>query len=1707
MYRRTWTAVESRDSRSRVVRIAVATVLALVAGLVNAAFVAPASADPVPPVPAVTYTPGDIDGQNGWAGTGGGNIENTFDQTVVDNTSAPASFYAQSWRFSNSVTSGAFGNQPFSPSVDEAGETAAEGGGLSGGSRSDQFVAEWDFASAQPGAEQPGLGITASPDRGDGARMSWVRMEDTPSGLRVLFNDYQHDVDPECDDSGGFVQTPIATGLARGTAHSVRIEMDFVEGPENDVVRVYVDGSLAHTGSSWEDYFRDCEGNETRTVDSLLFRASGTAAPANAGKGFLIDNVSLTSGATAFSTGFEPFVTSTSATTVVTEIDDTDWFAADTRLGGLLEFAKPAYGGSIGDGAAVLSTTASSSAKVQLFTDEYGADGGTLLSDIDGLSYSTYRVTAPSGSPALPALNLRIDRDNDDVVDAYLVYEPYQDLGNAAVQDGVWQSWNGIRGGAAKWWSGQLPGCGQATPCTWSTIRSNWPLARVLEDPDSPLNSPSAPPGPLNGSLGANLGSGNPGVTAAVDGLTVTVDGDRQIFDFDAIFAPDAPTGLAATPGDGIVDLTWDAPDDGGSPITTYHVYRDGTEVGTTSGDTTFQDTTANGAVPSSVAYSYTVSAENAVGEGDESTAATAAVNLFWEDYEWDVENGTAVINVDGGVDLTRFAAGESWIRLVDPPPINGNGTPWVEFSYHDDGDSWQGIDMFVDSTGLPPNPRLQAGSLFTAERLGYARYTDGGAQEEIVFVSSDNGGAAPRTDGDHTIYVGQAANGRVDYEADGEWSSTDFLIGNGAPFAFNDVLLRWRCSPTASVPWELACDGGETTTFHSFAAGDDHDDDGPGITIDSPLDGGTFEHNDSVAADYACSDAAGVASCTGNVPDGDDIDTSTLGSHTFTVDAVDDIGNETSATVSYTVVDVTGPSVTIVTPAEGATYARDESVLADFACDDEAGGSGLASCLGDVANGAAIDTGTLGSHDFTVTGTDDVGNETVVTHTYTVLDVTAPTVTITSPEDNPTFDQNESVLADYACADEPGGSGIDTCVGNVADGAAVDTSTLGDIDFTVTATDNDGNVTEVTHTYTVEDVTDPAVTITTPADSATFDRGELVAADYACEDEASGSGLLLCFGTVPDGVAIATSTLGAHTFQVFAIDAAGNLTAVLHSYTVVDGTDPGVTIDSPQDGATYEVGESVSADYACEDEVGGSGLDSCVGTVANGAAIDTATLGAHDFTVTATDNAGNETEVTNAYTVVDDTDPEITIATPVDGAVFEIGESVTVDFACTDVSGVGSCVGPSADGAALDTSTPGAYQFTVNAEDNVGNTATLTHDYTVREAGAPTVEVTSPADDAVYAQGQLVIADYACEDEVGGSGIDSCVGPTDDGDPVNTATPGEHDFTVTGTDNDGNETVVTNTYTVDASAPTITITTPTDGGTYDRGSSVPADYACNDTGGSTVAICFGTVPDGVAISTATLGHHSFSVFAMDAVGNLTLMVHSYTVVDGTAPTVTITSPPDGALYQVGQMATAEFLCADEAGGSGLASCVGDVADGADIDTSTVGSHDFTVTATDGVGNETVVTNRYTVVARPLCQRESVTVDLTLGEVPTGGPDVIQGTSSIDVIDALGGDDVVCGLGGADIITLGLGNDVANGGGQGDQISGAGGNDHLVGSYANDILKGNGGNDLIAGGPGFDQLLGGQNNDHLIGGPQQDNCNGGTETDTAQQCEVKTNIP
>ncbi len=260
----------------------------------------PASADQVGPIDFESYALGPVWGQQGWTGGACG----PFDIEVADNSAFagdPGSFASKSYRISNQFTSGCFADS-FTPSLaDEAGESTAANGGLSGGTRQPLSVAEWTFASATGGI-QPGLNIQVSPDRGDGARMSFVRMRHTASDLELEFFDVQGAVGtPPCFQCANFVSTALGT-YDPTVPHTIRLEMRLLDGPSNDVVRVFVDGGLVHTGTSWEDYYTlDTESSPlpprfSRTVDSLLIRASGAATPTVAGQGFLIDAISLSSG-------------------------------------------------------------------------------------------------------------------------------------------------------------------------------------------------------------------------------------------------------------------------------------------------------------------------------------------------------------------------------------------------------------------------------------------------------------------------------------------------------------------------------------------------------------------------------------------------------------------------------------------------------------------------------------------------------------------------------------------------------------------------------------------------------------------------------------------------------------------------------------------------------------------------------------------------------------------------------------------------------------------------------------------------------------------------------------------------------------------------------------------------------------------------------------------------------------------------------------------------------------------------------------------------------------------------------------------------------------------------------------------------------------------------------------------------------------------
>jgi hypothetical protein len=82
-------------------------------------------------------------------------------------------------------------------------------------------------------------------------------------------------------------------------------------------------------------------------------------------------------------------------------------------------------------------------------------------------------------------------------------------------------------------------------------------------------------------------------------------------------------------------------------------------------------------------------------------------------------------------------------------------------------------------------------------------------------------------------------------------------------------------------------------------------------------------------------------------------------------------------------------------------------------------------------------------------------------------VDTAPPTASITAPADGASYAKSASVAAAYTCADG-GGSGGASCAGPVGSGAAIDTATVGVRAFTVTATDNAGNITARTVHYTV---------------------------------------------------------------------------------------------------------------------------------------------------------------------------------------------------------------------------------------------------------------------------------------------------------------------------------------------------------------------------------------------------------------------------------------------------------------------------------------------------------------------------------------------------------------------------------------------------------------------------------------------------------------
>jgi WD40-like Beta Propeller Repeat len=239
----------------------------------------------------------------------------------------------------------------------------------------------------------------------------------------------------------------------------------------------------------------------------------------------------------------------------------------------------------------------------------------------------------------------------------------------------------------------------------------------------------------------------------------------------------------------------------------------------------------------------------------------------------------------------------------------------------------------------------------------------------------------------------------------------------------------------------------------------------------------------------------------------------------------------------------------------------------------------------------------------------------------------------------------------------------------------------------------------------------------------------------------------------------------------------------------------PVIDIYSPAEGIPYWAGGNTAAAYGCYSWV--STIVSCQGDVPFGESFDVSTPGTHTFTVRAVDWDGRTATKTVTYQVLDLVPPKIDLRTPADGATYELGSNVTVDYSCTDPGGgIDLCRGDLPNGAPINTDYAGTKRFNVLALDKGGNLTQTTATYTIVDHRPPSVHITYPGENALYFVGSTVLASYDCS-SVSGAHVTSCTGPVPNGSAFDTSKIGPHLFAVTATDENGRTATHTYAYTV----------------------------------------------------------------------------------------------------------------------------------------------------------------------------------------------------------------------------------------------------------------------------------------------------------------------
>ncbi|HVF77924.1 MAG TPA: hypothetical protein VNA28_06480 [Solirubrobacteraceae bacterium] len=524
-----------------------------------------------------------------------------------------------------------------------------------------------------------------------------------------------------------------------------------------------------------------------------------------------------------------------------------------------------------------------------------------------------------------------------------------------------------------------------------------------------------------------------------------------------------------------------------------------------------------------------------------------------------------------------------------------------------------------------------------------------------------------------------------------------------------------------------------------------------------------------------------------------------------------------------------------------------------------------------------------------------------------------------------------------------------------------------------------------------------PAGTVASGSASFTFSSTE-AGSTFECRLDSGPYGVC---GSPKDYSLLAQ---GAHTFDVRAKDAAGNVDATPASRTwTIDTTPPETTLTSGPSGAVT----TGSASFAFTSEAGASfecRLDAgAFAPCTSPANYSLLADGSHTFEVRAKDGPGNVdlTPASRTWTV-DTAAPDTTITTGPSGTVASGSASFAftssdagASFECRlDDGAFAACTSPKAYSALGD----GAHSFEVRAKDGAGNVdATPASRTWTIDTTAPQTSIDSGPSGNVATSS----ASFAFSASEGGSSFEcrlddaafaSCTSPKD----YSALSDGEHTFQVRAKDGPGNVdlTPASRTWTIDTTPPRDTAAPDT---TIDSGptGTVATDLASFTFSSSESGSSFECSLDGGAYAACTSpkdytalsdGTHTFDVRATDAALNTdpspasrTWTINTTPPPDTSPPETTIDSGPTGTVTN----ASASFtFSSSESGSSFECSLDGDAyaacTSPKDYTALSDGTHTFDVRATDAALNTdpSPASRTWTIDATP--------PDTTITSGPTG---------------------------------------------------------------------------------------------------------------------------